>query len=158
MNAVGRVFLAITVVMLVVVCAGCGETSKAEYTRNMQSALKPLQQQFKTLRTPNSRTMKAAGLKMQDVADTIEDIDAPSEVQGLHTRMVRDLRSLGELIVKLSPEMDKLNKDPSAFNQVQADLPGITREFEKKSADLDVVMKSYTKHGYSFAKASGISS
>mgnify|MGYP006294896923 CR=1 FL=1 len=74
---------------------------------------------------------------------------------GIH-RLVKDLHTLGTLIVKLAPEMDKLNKDPSAFAQVQQDMPGITEKFQKTSSDLDAVMKSYAKHGYEFSKLSGI--
>ncbi len=156
MKRFSTVFTAVAAVVSAIVLAGCGEVSKAEYTKNMQSALKPLNAQFKQLNNPTSSAMKSTGVKMQQVADDIDHVDAPSDVQPLHDRLVKDLHTLGTLIVKLAPEMDKLNKDPSAFAQVQQDMPGITEKFQKTSNDLDAVMKSYAKHGYEFSKLSGI--
>ena len=148
-----RLLVAIAIALLsAALLAGCGGVSKSEYEKDVKKVASKVEKDLDKLDsgTPTAKDLETAKGTLEDAADDLEDIEAPSEVEDLHDDLVSTLRDTSKLMDEMSPLMEKASKDPTSLGEKELeDMNEITTKFgdiEKRMAKIEA---GYKKKKYS---------
>jgi cytochrome c556 len=95
----------VAIALVVTGCGGGGDTSKADYEKQVNAAGKALQQSFGDIGTSigNAKDTKQTAAKLADgataldkAADDLGDIDPPDEIESQHNDLVDGLHELAD--------------------------------------------------------------
>lgn len=147
-----RLLAAITIALLsAALLAGCGGVSKDEYEKSVEKVGADVEKDLDKLDSgqPTAKDLDTARESLESGADDLEEIEAPSEVEGLHEDLVSTLRDTADLMDRMAPLMEKAAEDPANLGEKELEqMQGITTEFadiEKRMAKID---KGYAKKKY----------
>jgi hypothetical protein len=140
--------LLVTALVSASLLAGCGALSKSEYQKQMKAVGKKADKQFKSFKTgqPSAKSMTKASKALDSVADDVEDITPPSDVESLHKRLIKVLRKTARTIKKLGPLMDQAMKDPTKIDQKQ--MESVQKDMADVQTEMDSIQKGYKKKKY----------
>lgn len=148
-----RLLVAIAIALLsAALLAGCGGVSKSEYEKDVKKVASKVEKDLDKLDsgTPTAKDLETAKGTLEDAADDLEDIEAPSEVEDLHDDLVKTLDDTADLMDDMAPLMEKASKDPTSLGEKELeDMNEITTKFgdiEKRMAKIEA---GYKKKKYS---------
>lgn len=148
-----RLLVAIATALLsAALFAGCGGVSKADYEKEVKQVAAEVEKDLDKLDsgTPTAKDLDTAEDSLNSAADELEDIEAPSEVEGLHEDLVSTLRGTAKLMDRMGPLMEKASKDPTSLGEEELgkmnEITGEFGEIEKRMAKIEA---GYKKKKYS---------
>lgn len=143
-----RLLVAIAIALLsAALLAGCGGVSKAEYEKEVEKIGTKVEKDLNKLDSgqPTSKDLVTAEKSLNDAADDLEDVEAPSDVEKLHDDLVDTLRDTAKLMDEMAPLMEKAAKDPTSLGAKELEqMNGITTKFgdiEKRMAKIEAGYK-----------------